>query len=116
MLSTYLRDAIIDHFLRDGLFLSLHTRDPGATGVSELSGYERVPAGRLTDSKDGFTATTSDVVFRDLPSCTVGWVGIWDAKSGGRYLLGGAMGVPKVVIEGDSIRFASGKLAFALDA
>ena len=115
MLSTYFRNQILDQFLRDGLYVSLHTKDPGATGANELAGYERAAVSGFGAAGEGFKASSAEIVLRELPACTVGFIGLWDAEKKGRFLMGGSLGTPKIMQSGDSLRFEPGKLGFAIE-
>jgi hypothetical protein len=115
MLSTYFRNQILDQFLRDGLYVSLHTKDPGATGAHELVGYERASVRGFGPAGEGFKASAEDITLRELPACTVGYIGLWDAEKKGRFLMGGSIGTPKIIQTGDSLRFEPGKLGFAIE-
>lgn len=74
------------------LYASLHTADPGLNGASEVSGnaYARVQVSAWNSPNDGATANTNDFTFATpTPSNwgTITHAGIWDAASGGNFLI-----------------------------
>jgi hypothetical protein len=95
--STFLRNTIIDHLLRNQaytppatVYVSLHTADPGLTGANEVTGgsYAR-QALTLSAGSAGSTSNTNLLQFNSMPATTVRGIGLWDASSGGNFL-GGA--------------------------
>lgn len=96
------------------VYVSLHTADPAQTGASEVStaatGYARVSVSTTTASAifggggvagaapiangtkqevKNSSAITFPAPTGDWGTC--GWFGIWDAATGGNFLLGGAL-------------------------
>lgn len=125
-LSTFLRNALRDHVYRTAtyskpatVYISLHTGDPGGTGVNEVSGgsYARVAVNtgdaNWSASNPGEAANVAVVTF---PAPTAAWgitthVGSWDAPSGGNFLEYGQLAVPKTINNGDAApSFAIGLL------
>lgn len=122
MASDYLEDLIRKHLMRTGTwakdtarYVSLHTSDPGDTGTGEVSGgsYARIQrdaADANWSAGTGTDGTTQNVAQITFPSPTANWglithVGLWDAVSGGNFLGGGALTVPKTVNNGDAAPF-----------
>ena len=69
-------------------YISLHTGDPGATGVdNEVSGgspaYAR-KAATINAAATGSRALDADVTL-DVPACTVSYVGYWSLVTGGVF-------------------------------
>ena len=84
----YLRDLILDAALSGERYASLHDSDPYPDGGGELSGSgygrQRLAYGPAVD---GSKTITTDLLFKNLPKRSgIGWVGIWDAKDGGKFL------------------------------
>jgi hypothetical protein len=94
------------------IFVSLHTGDPLDTG----SGTECAGGGYLRVSYDpsdaNWTApdTTSGITRNALPITfpspsgawgLVGWFGLWDAVTGGRFIIGGALNAQKTINASD---------------
>lgn len=115
--STYLKNKILDAIHRGVAFsvaslnLSLHTADPGATGASEVVGgsYAR-KSPTWSAASGGATETTSIATWLAMPACTVGWVGFWDASSGGNYLFSLPLAVARTLANGDKFELAAGDL------
>ena len=78
-------------------YISLHTADPTTTGAggSEATGGSPLYARKLvtwntaTFSAGIETVTSAVSATFDVPAGTYAWFGIWDAVSGGNYLMGG---------------------------
>ncbi len=99
-------------------FISLHAGDPKRTGENEIAGrsYARIQVGdSIGPVKDGLRIGTREVTFENLPKSSVTHVGIWDAVSGGRFLTGGPLINAKLLDDGDSIRFAPGKIIMTVE-
>lgn len=131
-LSTAQANAILDAILRevaytppDGLFLSLHTADPGVTGANELpnaEAYARVQirptgagAGTMTAAAARASSNSTDLVFPEAggdgwPQATH-W-GLWDAAAvgTGNFVIGGALTTPRTAGVGVAIRIPAGDL------
>ena len=108
------------------LFISLHTADPGETGIQTTNetgytSYNRVPVSRSTS---GFTITGQTITNADLvqfPQCTGGTstvthFGIGTDSAGGGYLiLKGALTSPLSVSNGIQPQFAASALTVTVD-
>lgn len=126
------RNAFLNALLRevayvppDGLFLSLHTADPGDNGANELpnaEAYVRVQirpagagAGIMAAPAGGASSNGTDLVFPEAGGD--GWppathFGIWDAQAhgAGSFVGGGALAAPKTAAPGVAIRIPAGDL------
>tara|TARA_B110000285_G_scaffold31193_1_gene32185 strand:- start:31582 stop:31968 length:387 start_codon:yes stop_codon:yes gene_type:complete len=99
-------------------YVSLHTADPTDAGTgAEVSGgsYARTAASFSTATV-GVVATDSDVTF---PTATatwgvVGWIGLWDAASGGNMLYHTALDTSKTIDSGDIFKITTGNLTVEL--
>lgn len=122
--STYLGNKILDHILGNGeyspptVYVSLHDGDPGLDGANELSGsgYARV-AHAVWDAANAKASENTGVITMTTPSGSWGTVthcGLWDALSGGNFLIGGALVAEQVVQTGAAISFADGAIDFAV--
>ena len=73
-------------------YLSLHADAPGEDGANEVigGGYARQPVTWDENSGEGkgIGNENGDVVFRDMPSTEIHWVGFWDAPVGGKFIRG----------------------------
>jgi len=101
-------------------YVSLHTADPTDAGTgTEVSGgsYARTAASFATASgTSGLVATDADVTF---PTCTstwgvVGWIGLWDASTGGNMLYHTALDATKTIDTGDIFKITTGNLTVEL--
>jgi hypothetical protein len=100
------------------LYVSLHSGDPGTAGANELTaadGYARQSGATWTPNPvtAGTVSNSSTVTFG--PAGVTDWAqatyfGLWDAPSGGNYVRGGLLTVPKTVQAGDSAAFAPGAM------
>lgn len=120
-LSTFLRNALLDHYLGGSAYtqptpkISLHTADPGITGANEVTGgsyVRKLPT--FSAAASGSKASSADIDFTGMPACTVTHVGIWDATSAGNFLQGGALAASKVVNVGDTFRLTQPNLVASL--
>lgn len=101
-MSTYLSNKIIDHVLRNQaytpvatVYASLHTADPGLTGVNEVTGgtYAR-QAVALTAGASQHTDNSALLSFTLMPAVTapgVTFAGLWDASTAGNFFYGGPL-------------------------
>ncbi|HUW08976.1 MAG TPA: hypothetical protein VM537_04565 [Anaerolineae bacterium] len=118
-ISTYAGNLILDAMLNQGsaqiatAYCSLHSGDPALTGANELSGgsYARV----LTEfdaPAAGVTDTTNQELFAaasgDWPEAT--HAGLFDALSGGNFLIGGAVDTPMTVLTAQVARWSADDL------
>lgn len=125
-LSAYLRDKLLDHFLKGtaytqptNIYISLHTADPGTTGASEVVGgsYVRQLANTSFAAASGGTkSSNANVDFTGMPATTVTHVGIWDddGTPAGNFLVGGALSAQKTTNAGDTFRLPSGDIDVSL--
>jgi len=97
-------------------YISLHTADPTDAGTgTEVSGgsYARTASSFATASgTSGTVATDADITF---PTCTatwgtIGWIGIWDAASGGNMLFHTPLDSAKTIDSGDIFKITTGNL------
>lgn len=137
-LSNYVEDIVIGWLGRntdfpsapDNVYVSLHTASPADTGANEVSGtgYARVAVSTGTNgtgSGSGFTAPSTRatennaaIVFPDPGGSwgTVTHVGLWDASSGGNFLVGAALGTSRPLTTGDQDpQIASGDFDVSLN-
>ena len=126
-MSDYLEVALLNATLNGVAFtavndpyVSLHTADPTDAGTgTEVSGgsYARAAASFATASgTSGLVATDADVTF---PTATatwgvVGWIGLWDAASGGNMLYHTALDTSKTIDSGDIFKITTGNLTVEL--
>lgn len=126
-MSDYLEVALLNATLNGVAFtavnnpyVSLHTADPTDAGTgTEVSGgsYARTTASFATASgTSGLVATDADVTFPTATATwgTVGWIGLWDAASGGNMLYHTALDSSKTIDSGDIFKITTGNLTVEL--
>lgn len=86
------RDSMLDQLNGLATHASLHTADPGTSGVSEVSGgsYAR-QAISWQASSGGSKTLTASVTFQIPASVTITHAGTWSALSAGTWRGGGAL-------------------------
>lgn len=98
-------------------FLSLHTADPGDGGASEVttvgSAYARQSVPFTNTGANPTIAQNNALV--QFATATAGWgtlthVGIWDAATGGNFLMSATINTPKAVLTGDVVRFLANSI------
>jgi hypothetical protein len=90
IVSNYLGNAVLlDYFYNSDTYVALHLTDPTVLGslATELAGgdYERELATWTSPSSKTIGLATA-IVYDNLPACTLGWFGVWDAPSNGHLL------------------------------
>lgn len=110
----YSSKMLLDHLLSAGAFVSMHTDDPGKTGDCEVSGgkYSRktVVFGAW---KEGSRTNQGIVKWEKMPKAEVTHLGLWDAKTGGNFLLRIKLDGSQAYEAGDSAKIESGALKVA---
>lgn len=99
-------------------YVSLHTGDPGDTGLNEIVGLGYARLGPATFSNTGSNPTVSaNTTILTFAAATGAWgtvshFGIWDAGGvgAGNFRGSGALATPKAVNSGDTARFVVGAL------
>ncbi|MDN7179105.1 hypothetical protein M0D69_13990 [Caballeronia sp. SEWSISQ10-4 2] len=127
--SAYTKDNIINCLLRGvpfpvpaGSFLSLHTGDPGDTGANEATlvnwpSYVRRDANTgqamgtgwsASANGQGLSQNANQILWPSMNGgalVQIGWFGVWDSASGGKFLLGAPLYAPKGLNPGDVFVF-----------
>lgn len=132
-LSTFTINQLRDHLYRTATmakttarWISLHTGDPGLTGLNEVTEtwYDRIQRDAGDANWDnavaGEAANIAAIVFGSpvgmAGSLIVTHVGVWDAASAGNFIQGGALDNAKTVNNGDAPpEFEAGELAAAFE-
>ena len=101
-------------------YISLHTADPTDAGTgTEVTGgsYARVASSfGVASGTSGALASNADATFPTATAGwgTVGWIGIWDAVSGGNMLYHSALDAAKTIDSGDIFKIVTGNLTVTL--
>ena len=104
--------------LTTGCYVSLHTADPGDTGLNEVplagTGYGRQGPAAFANSGNNPTVAANTAIIT-YAAATAAWgtithFGTWDALSAGNFRGSGALATAKAVNNGDTARFTAGAL------
>lgn len=121
--SNYLENELLDQVLRNSaapaignVYVSLHSGDPGETGIWEITGgsYARA-SGAFDAASNGASANSNLLSYTNMPALTVTHVGLYDASAAGNFLGGGSLSVSKTTNSGDTFQIAIGDLDITLD-
>ena len=102
--------------LTTSAFVSLHTADPGDTGLYEVSGGAYARQGAITFTSTGNNPTiTSNSAILTFPQATAAWgtithFGLWSAASGGTFRGSELLTASGPVNNADTVRFLPGSL------
>jgi hypothetical protein len=119
-------DAILDHITGQatwtapaGVFVKLHTGDPGAAGTSNASAETTRPEATFgTPASGGGVSNTVAVSWTNWPGGADGEAishfSLWDASTAGNFLWSGALAAPKTMATGETLTFAVGDLDLAI--
>lgn len=101
-------------------YVSLHTADPGNTGLNEVAGgaYTRMAATFANTGSNPTVAANTTVL--QYPTATASWgtithFGLWSAASGGSFLGYNTVVTPKAIGVDDIARWDIGKLTVTSD-
>jgi hypothetical protein len=98
------------------VYISLHTADPGATGASEhgaTAGYAREVA-----TFDAAGDLAAEIEFAEATanySAAITHFGLWDASSGGGFIVGGPLAASATISDGEVPRLAAGAVSLELN-
>lgn len=132
-LSNYAENLLLNFLLNTSAvtrptawFVQLHMSDPGETGTSGtqpaiIAGdYDRKSLGAsgMTTATAGTCSNPAAVSWTAAGTAatyTFTHVSIWDAVTGGNFLMRGALAIPETVAANGVITFAPSKLVASLD-
>lgn len=124
-ISNYLENALINGTLRgttytapSAVYVALFTSDPTDAGTgTEVSGggYARQVATFAAPS-NGATVNSAAVEFPQATANwgTIGWLGLYDAATGGNLLYHTALTTAKTIDTGDIFKFAASSISVTL--
>lgn len=98
------KNLMLDALLQGAtIYVSLHTADPGASGANEVAGgsYSRV-TGAFSAASNGQSSNTQQLVWTDLPACTITHCGVW---RGSTFLFGASLTQSRALSAGDGFFF-----------
>lgn len=119
--SSYFQPKILDKVLKNtdftvtNAYMSVHTADPGLTGTGEVlppisgvrgqisgQGTLQTPSLSVNTWTVEWVSVTGTAAWDDMPDNVYSYVGLWDASSGGNFLMGGALSSPVTTTAGNS--------------
>ena len=107
--------------LLSAAYVSLHTADPGNTGVNELAGNGYARQGPVAFTASGNNPTVdANTAIVSYPSATADWgtvthFGLWSAATAGNFLGGQALTTSRLVLANDVARFLANTLQISAD-
>jgi hypothetical protein len=124
-ISNYLENALINGTIRGTtytapttVYVALFTSDPtdAGTGTQVSGGSYARQSVTFAAPSNGASASNADVTFPQATGNwgTVGWIGIYDALTGGNLLYHTALDAAKTIETGDIFKIASGSLTVTL--
>jgi hypothetical protein len=90
-----------------GLFVKLHTGDPGSAGASNASAVTTRNALTLAAASGGSCTLSSLSSYSMTSTETISHVSLWDASSAGNFIASGTLSASKSVVNGDSLSFTT---------
>lgn len=131
MITTYFKNLIADnlwHTAGDAesaipatYYVALSSTEPqeDGTGVTEPSGasnYNRQALGAMKVASDGTTSNANGIAWSrfEANQGTIGFWALYDAKTGGQMLMGGALDSEKHLDAGTTIAFEPGALVLSI--
>lgn len=95
-----------------GLFVQLHTADPGAAGTTAISAVTTRNALTLNAASGGSCTLSTLASYSMTATETISHVSLWTASSAGTFLASGALTASQAVNNGDTLTFNSFTLSF----
>jgi hypothetical protein len=95
-----------------GLFVKLHTGDPGASAATNASAVTTRNALVLAAPSGGSSTLTSLAAYSMTATETISHVSLWDASTAGNFIASGALTVSKAVANGDTLTFNTFTVSF----
>lgn len=123
-LSTTLANNILDHFRGGtpwpppaGLFVKLHTGDPGAAGTANTAGNTVRQQGTFGAPSGGSITNTAPIQWTNIATTgsveTYSHISVWDAASGGIFQWSGLLTNPRAVTQGADFSIKAGEIQAA---
>lgn len=115
-----LANKILDHLRGgtawtqpSGLYVKLHTADPGSAGTSNASAVTTRSQATFAAAASGAIALTgTNPSFSMTTTETISHISVWDASTSGNFLWSAALSASKSVVNGDTLTLTS--LGFSL--
>ena len=121
-ISDYAELAILNKVLRNtdftvtGVYVKLHTGDPGEAGTANAAGNTTRQAVTFAAASAGSCVSNSDATWTNVSTTeTYSYISLWDASTAGNCLWTGALTASKAVTAGDTFTIPSGSLTVSVD-
>lgn len=115
-LSPTARQVMLEAFIADARWASIHTDLPGDSGLHEVSGglYQRllIPWGSVM--LDGTVTSTDDLLFNIPADTSIGYGGYWTEEVGGVWMGWRPLLNPETFVGAGTHRVPSGSLVESL--
>lgn len=95
-----------------GLFVKLHTGDPGSAGTANASAVTTRNALTLNAASAGACTLSALAAYSMTATETITHVSVWDASTNGTFILSGALTASKSVANGDTLTFTTFTVSF----
>lgn len=98
-----------------GVFLKLHTGDPGAAGTSNAAGNTTRQAASFSAASGGTITSDADVTWTSVGTAeTYSHWSAWDASVAGNFICSDDLTTPRAVLVGDNFTIATGDIDITL--
>lgn len=97
--ATATKNTAVDAIVALGIFISLHTADPGTTGASEATGGSYARQSSAHGAASSGVATGAEVTFGGLVAASYTHFGYWSAVSAGTFRHGNTL-TPSMTLGG----------------
>lgn len=114
--SDYAENKILDHMLAtaswtapSGVYVQLHTGDPGEAGTSNASAETTRKAASFDAASGGSASLSSTLTWASWSAGaeTISHISLWDAASSGNCLGSGALSASKAVADSDDFQITT---------
>jgi hypothetical protein len=99
-----------------GLFVKLHTADPGAAGATAASVVTTRPAATFGAAASGSMALSNTPSWSMTANETITHISVWDNATAGNFLWSAALGTAKAVNSGDTLTLTACTLSLSTQA
>jgi len=95
-----------------GVFVKLHTGDPGASGTANASAVTTRNEATWAAPAGGAMALSSLTGYSMTATETISHISLWDAATAGSFLQSAALTTPKSVNDGDTLTLTTLTLSY----
>lgn len=101
-------------FVISGLYIQLHTGDPGASGTANVATNSTRKSCSFAASSGGSMASDAEILWTAVPATeTYTYASVWDASSSGTFVGSGTV-TNGSVTAGNNFRIPSGDLVLSM--